>query len=102
MHLDKSLFVSTVEEEAIPGGGLLLAHAPTDNWVLKLILLVLSQNHAFLGYQHLMSCCFTSLKLLPFWSARTEPCQCTVLKRVLLANSFLGMLQLSSSPWNRN
>ena len=38
------------------------------NWVLKLILscLVLSQNHAFLGYQNLMSCCFRTVEITTF------------------------------------
>ena len=61
MHLDKSLFVSCNRMGPAIGSS-------NCNWVLKLILscLVLSQNHAFLGYQNLMSCCFRTVEITTF------------------------------------
>ena len=61
MHLDKSLFVSCSRMGPTIGSS-------NCNWVLKLILscLVLSQNHAFLGYQNLMSCCFRTVEITTF------------------------------------
>ena len=95
MHLDKSLFVSCSRMGPTIGSS-------NCNWVLKLILscLVLSQNHAFLGYQNLMSCCFGTLKLLPFWSARNT-CQCSTVGWFLKSKPFIFTDHPTTIPFKK-